>query len=245
MYIGAFSLDGLTLATLDWNTIHLWNVNTGGCEQIWTNHRELVNTLIFSPGGELIATLTGKEIFLWSVTTHRLFRKVTGNGSAMAFSPDGTKLAIGAWSGEVRVCDVESGMIIHKFQGPNLLEYDLAFSPKGDEISAGLLVTRSVIYDIRTGQVRPGWYQGVVKSPFPDHGLNAEAMPIGFYEDLETNYSWLTQGGIPVLYVPEDHKPASGDHVRQPLSLKDKIIAMAGAKGGVTIISLDKVPTLN
>ena len=242
---GAFPPDSLALATAGYSSISLWNVNTGQRKRILTNHEHRVTKLMFSPDGELIAAIGDGQVFLRSMTTDRLCRKVAGNGSAMAFSPDGTKLVVGASSGEVRVLDVETNIIIHQVQGPKLRGYDLAFSPRGDEIAAGSLRAQSRIYDLRTSQVRLGLYRGSISTPFLGHGGNAEAMPVGLYLDDKNDRSWLTKGGIPVLYLPEDHRVSSRPSAKGSISVKDKTIAMAKVKGGVTIISLDNMPTLN
>lgn len=241
--IGAFSPDSLILATGGVRSVCLWNINTGRCERIMTDFTDIVGRLMFSPDGELIAALSDEEVFLWSITTDGPCRKLADDGLVMVFSPDGTKLATGAESGEVRVWDVKTGKSIHKFQGPELWAFDLAFSPRGDEIAAGSLRAQSVICDIRTGQVRSGWYRGFIGTPFPEQGVDADEMPAGLYADFDNDSSWLTQGGKPVLYLPEDHRPPPNP-VDNRFSLKGTVIALTRYIGGVTIISLNK-PAFN
>jgi WD40 repeat protein len=99
-------------------------------------------------------------------TLIRQFPKQDAPISAVAFSPDGSKVAVGAEVGDVRVYDTESGNLIAKCCGHEGGVYTLQFHPSGQTLAAagfdgtvrvfdlgGNLLTAYVPVPIGTGQV--------------------------------------------------------------------------------------------
>lgn len=98
----AFSPDDKLLASVDYATVVLWDVQSGTLvrtlrdegSQSWRGQRRVA----FSPDGRLVAAVGwGPEIKIWAVTTGQLLQKFQGAATteALAFSPDGKLLATG------------------------------------------------------------------------------------------------------------------------------------------------------
>jgi WD40 repeat protein len=146
----AFSPDGQKLASMDeiQSTIRIWDLRTG--EQIgqieparpyeqggWGTGPSL---LAFSPGGELLAAACrgDSSVRLWDVKAHRLLHTVpipTTNRhhlpKAIAFSPDGRRLAVGGgYEGPIHIIDTVKGELVARWGDLPFVAL-LAFSPDG------------------------------------------------------------------------------------------------------------------
>ena len=119
------------------NIIKLWNLknNTG---QILRGHTGIVNSIAFSPNGELLASVSDdRTIKLWNVRDQQniatlpdgtLFRTV-------AFSPDGQLLATGGWM-HVKLWDVRRQAEIATLQHDQPVQ-TVAFSSDGEFLAVG------------------------------------------------------------------------------------------------------------
>ena len=122
----AFSPDGKTIAsgggrlvylggredsgTCVGQEIRLWNASTGELFKTLTGHTSVVNSVVFSPDGNTIASgsghwmgyegvvSAGEEVRLWNANTGELLKTLTGHKdvvSSVAFSPDGNLIVSG------------------------------------------------------------------------------------------------------------------------------------------------------
>ena len=119
----AFSPDSKTLATASWDgTVGLWECETGRHLETIRAHNEQVLCVAFSPDGKTLASSSGRwgdgkpapgpgTVKLWDARTRREIVALDGHGDrifALAFSPDGKRLASGCSDGKARIWRVDS-----------------------------------------------------------------------------------------------------------------------------------------
>jgi WD40 repeat protein len=116
--------------------------------------RSIVNSIAFSPDGELLLVANGgygtvtagqsnicTELTIWEISTGRTYWSwsVTGRIGAVAFSPDSRLLAALALEGRVSMFDVHARQALHDIGDYGLVPYlpCLAFSPDGSRLAVG------------------------------------------------------------------------------------------------------------
>lgn len=103
-----FSPDRQVLAGGIYETVRLWDVNTGKTIHTLSGHDGPITLVRFSPDGQLLAS-SGRwddTIRLWDVNTGKLQYTLAGHLYDVAFSPDGQLLASGSGDGTVLLWSV-------------------------------------------------------------------------------------------------------------------------------------------
>jgi len=98
------------------------------------------NGFAVSPDDRHLAAAADSVIKVWDLTTGRLARTLTGHHEqveALAFSPDGLRLASGGLDCTVRLWDLNSGKEVTKILGHTGRVLTLAFSPGGERLASG------------------------------------------------------------------------------------------------------------
>jgi WD40 repeat protein len=83
----------------------------------------------------------------------RAFEKQPGVVHALAFSPDGSLIALGSPGPEVRVYQVKDGKRVKTFTGHKGAIYGVVFSPDGKQLAAGGFDGKVRLYDVVTGKM--------------------------------------------------------------------------------------------
>jgi WD40 repeat protein/serine/threonine protein kinase len=184
----AFSPDGQRLAagTQADGTVKVWDAVTGREVLTLKAARGRVEALClsFSPDGRLLAAATGLEdplVKLWDLTTGQevltLPLLTAGRCEAVAFSPDGTRLASGssgrfvAPGAEVKVWDAQTGKELLTLKGHTGDVTCIAFSPDGRRLATGSFDQTVKLWDLASGQElltfkgHTGEVRGVAFSP--------------------------------------------------------------------------------
>jgi WD40 repeat protein len=105
----AFSPDGRTLAFVEYNVVSLWEV-ASGCPRGRLKAPSMT-PLTFSPDGRFLAAGTDPEapVTLWDLATGKIVGRLRIDlrwVQSLAFSPDGSRLAVAGISPAVLLCDV-------------------------------------------------------------------------------------------------------------------------------------------
>ncbi|MFB8788295.1 MAG: NB-ARC domain-containing protein [Potamolinea sp.] len=154
----SFSMDGQTVATNgdDGSSIAIWDVQTGHLVARWLGHDALVSAVLFSPGGQILASSSyDRTVRLWDVQTHQCLRVLRGHQDsvrAIAFDPKGQILASGSVDQTIRIWDVQTGECLRVLQGHTGAVFTLAFDPKGQLLISGCYDQTIRIWDVQTGE---------------------------------------------------------------------------------------------
>jgi WD40 repeat protein len=143
-----------------------------------------VSAIAFSPDGRLIATGTGgspprgeggSQIGVWDRETGQ--RLPAGPRTknvirSLAFSPDGTKLAIGGTNPQIEVRDAQTGKVLWAKQEPRLPQaMRVAFRPDGQSLAVGFGVySGDGVHAVKLNEVATG--QETHTFPGPKGGVN-------------------------------------------------------------------------
>jgi WD40 repeat protein len=154
----AFSRDGLRLASAsDDRTVKLWNASTGDELITLRGHASGVSCVTFSPDGQRLASGSDDgTIKLWDANTdaENLTQRawiqrnrpaseaeiLTFRGdsrvSAVAFSPDGERLASASADSRVKVWNVTDGAEMLTMRGHQGSVYSVSFGPDGQRLTS-------------------------------------------------------------------------------------------------------------
>jgi WD40 repeat protein/tRNA A-37 threonylcarbamoyl transferase component Bud32 len=170
----AFSADGKLLASTGGGTVVVPNVQTGELGRFpeqgtLTGHVGTVNIVVYSPDGTRVATGGGdSRVIVWDRATGKSIVKYEGHAGpsdrqasqdlepvqAMAFSPDGRRIASASFStrrhpaGTVVVWDVATAEDVVAFKGHEGEIRGIAFSPDGKRFATASLDHKVKIWDV-------------------------------------------------------------------------------------------------
>jgi WD40 repeat protein len=137
----AWSPNGEFLASAAGSVIWLWEAQSGREIRVFTGHRSMVKSVVFSPDGKSLATGSDdKIVHLWEVHSGREIRAFSGHQGevlSVSFSPDGNSLASGSNDSTVRLWQVDSGREVRAFSGHRSRVWSVSFSPDGKSLASG------------------------------------------------------------------------------------------------------------
>ncbi len=169
----AFSPDGKTVATADSaRSLKLWEVASGREQQTLLSEFSPL-ALAYSPDGRRLAVtghgealtemageserpliLPGKGA-VWDLAAARVLYALPDQRMrtvAVAFSPDGSRLATASWDGTAKLIDASFGKEINQLGGHTGHVNDVAFSPDGKRLVTCGADQTIKLWDVATGQ---------------------------------------------------------------------------------------------
>lgn len=157
----AFSPDGTALASGS-GEIRLWDVASGRQSAVFAPAGMLmpiVNKLIFTADGAVIAAAHGPDIRLWDMASRRELlaiedSKAVGRLNDIALSQDATLVAA-ARGTAVQLWDARTGALLRTLEGTDRQIRTVAFSPDGTTLAFGVGGTRNStiwLWSVAAGQ---------------------------------------------------------------------------------------------
>ncbi|MBN1428381.1 MAG: hypothetical protein JXB07_08350 [Anaerolineae bacterium] len=208
--------------TIDkFNVAILWDAQTGSQMRILEHW--LLQYVAFSPDGKMLATWTtdngtdaprgSSNVWLWNVTTGELIYLLEGhtrNVYAVAWSPDGTRLASGAWGdsyAETIIWDTQTGTSLMKLLAGDESEQvtTLDWSPDGRYLATGILFSWPfsgiIVWDTSNGEQvlesldHVGWVKMVAWAHDSQHLITSSSNAV-FMRNLQRPEPLLAIHGI-------------------------------------------------
>lgn len=131
----------------------LWNIQEDQ-KILELQHNDVVNSVDFSPNGELM--LTGsrdKTAKIWhsSGNLQHVLNLHTDQVHAIAFSPNGQLVATASRDNTAKIWNLE-GKLIHDLKGHSSDVFDVSFSPDGEQLVTASRDNKAIIWSVKNGK---------------------------------------------------------------------------------------------
>ena len=156
----AFAADGKRLAACgivgEEAVVFVWDVIGGKLlHRLRSPRGHGIQHLVFGPDGKFLAGASGAEVRLWDLTSGKRARVYQGHEqpvTAIAFSPDGKRLASASADQTIRLWETSSEEELGKLTGPEGPVLALAFSPDGKTLASGDGDALVRVWDLETAR---------------------------------------------------------------------------------------------
>lgn len=173
----AFSPRGRLLASgyLD-GMIEIWDVVTGKLRRTLKGQEYCIMSLLFSPGGRLIALGSNGVLEIWNIIRGEAEQTVEGQAEGIisfAVSPDGIFMILGLHGGTLELWDAIKGEAKHTLRGQSESIFSVAFSPDGSLIASGSVGGTIQLWDAATREVKStlsGHVRAIISLAFSSDG---------------------------------------------------------------------------
>ncbi|KAK3836270.1 MAG: hypothetical protein J3R72DRAFT_202615 [Linnemannia gamsii] len=160
-------------------SINLWNRQTDTAGPVLEGHSSKVSLLVYSPCHRWIASVADDNtVRLWDLhdtQQHRVLVEaeggLVGEFRAVAFSPAGDQLTVGAACGTIRLFDLPTAELLTCNNPPGSYIISMVYSPNGQQIATGNENGCIHLWDLYSEEpiaileAHNGWVQCIAYSP--------------------------------------------------------------------------------
>lgn len=202
-------------------------------------HPSLLQSVDFSPDGELLAT-AGSEglVYLWNIDSRQIIRQLAGHDPSQLvnraeFSPDGTTLVTASDDTTIILWDVVSGRQLEVLGEHSAWVQSAEFSSDGQRIISGSGDKTAIVWDASTGeplQTLSGHNGPLWDAAFSNDGLRAATASndgTAIVWDLATEQPIFTLTGHTAGVFNVDFSP------------DDRLLATAGGDNNILLWDLE------
>ena len=151
----SWSPDSSKLAISSYDTVRIWNANTGTCIHTLEGHTDKVASVSWSPDSSKLATGSHEMVRIWDATTNNCIHTLTGHTgwvNSVSWSPDSTMIA--SWSKDhttITLWSTVTGTYIRTLKGHTGFVNLVSWSPDGRYIASSSDDRRVIIWDAQSG----------------------------------------------------------------------------------------------
>jgi WD40 repeat protein/tRNA A-37 threonylcarbamoyl transferase component Bud32 len=139
--------------------VRLYEVASGQEVLALTGHRTLINAVVFSSDGALLASASlDQTVHIWDAATGKSMHSLRGHlgeVTSLAFSGDSTRLASAGVDGIVRIWDPLMGLEVCTLRGHTAGVFSVDWSRDGRRIAAGLFDGSVKLWEIGQSDMEP------------------------------------------------------------------------------------------
>jgi WD40 repeat protein/predicted Ser/Thr protein kinase len=179
----------------------LWRRSRGAEAETFRGHTNLVNSIFFSPNGDLLASRSfDNTLKVWDLRAHQerfTIKDVTALGG---FSADGKMLGFNVTDGSAKLCDTRTGLALKSIAGTG---YVVALLDDGQTLVTTSTNFLAKEWDVATGKEKLALAGAGGLSPLgPEFGLAVSISPDGkLLAAIYTNYDGITLWDVPAQKV--------------------------------------------
>jgi WD40 repeat protein len=153
----AFSPDGTMFATGGWggpSSTVVWDAASGVRQRVLAPKQDQWGRSVdFSANGRLVAGEGWNDVFVSSGEDAGIIARIREQQvTALAFSPNGRRLATGSLDGDLKLWETQTGRQLDSLSGNLGQVLDLAFSPDGARLATSSSDGTVRLWDVGTGQ---------------------------------------------------------------------------------------------
>jgi WD40 repeat protein len=112
--------------------VRLWDADSGELLKVMDTRDGAVWSLSFTPDGDRLICTSDSQVDIWTLESQTLqatLRHTGGRNTRAVLSPDGTRLAVTATDGVVRIWDWKKSIIVREIIAEDDVLWSAAFSP--------------------------------------------------------------------------------------------------------------------